>query len=337
MKKRPTEEMVELLKRAGSMNYETAIAAQRELAKALTLPLKQGVLKGDILAGIFEPIEFAPGTSVEFPLDFLSPGSEKDYVAYTIPAQGKIPYRQVEGDYVMVPTYEVASSINWTLKYNRDARWDIVGRAMQVLEASFIRKDNQDGWHTILAAGVNRNLIVYDDAAPQGLFTKRLVALAKTIMRRNAGGNSTSINQGRLTDLYVSPESLEDVRSWDLTQVDDFTRREIFIMDGQEPTGEPSLVRIFGVTLHDIDEFGVGQEFQTYYSNILGGTLPTNKTEIMVGLDLKHDDCFVKPIRQPVELFEDPMLHRERQAGLYGWGEHGFAALDGRRVLLLAA
>lgn len=337
MKKRPTEEMVELLKRAGSMNYETAIAAQRELAKALTLPLKQGVLKGDILAGIFEPIEFAPGTSVEFPLDLLSPGSEKDYVAYTIPAQGKIPYRQVEGDYVMVPTYEVASSINWTLKYNRDARWDIVGRAMQVLEASFIRKDNQDGWHTILAAGANRALVVYDDAAPSGYFTKRLVALSKTIMRRNAGGNSTSINQGRLTDMYVSPEALEDIRSWDLTQVDDFTRREIFIMDGDEPTGEPSVVRIFGVNLHDIDEFGVGQEFQTYYQNVLGGTLPPNKTEIIVGLDLKHDDCFVKPIRQNVELFEDQMLHRERQAGLYGWGEHGFSCLDSRRILLLSA
>lgn len=337
MKKRPSEEMNELLRRAGSMDYQTAVAAQHELAIALTLPLKQGVLKGDITAKIFDPIEFPPGTAVEFPLDFLSPGSEKDFVAYTIPAQGRIPERHVEGDYVMVPTYEVASSIDWTLKYNRDARWDIVARAMQVLEASFVRKDNQDAWHTILAAGVNRNLVVYDDQAPTSMFTKRLVALSKTIMRRNAGGNSTSINQGHLTDLYMSPEGLEDVRSWDLTQVDDFTRREIFVMDGDEPTGEPSVVRIFGVNLHDIDEFGVGQEFQVYYQNVLGGTIPTNKTEIMVGLDLKHDDCFVRPIRQPVSLFEDAMMHRQRRAGLYGWGEGGWGSLDGRRTLILAA
>lgn len=336
MKQVPTPEMNELLKRAGSMNYEVAVAAQKELAIALTLPLKQGVLKGSITANIFDAIEFQPGTSVEFPLDFLSPGTEKDFVAYTIPAQGRIPERHVEGDYIMVPTYEVASSIDWTLKYNRDARWDIVGRAMQVLEASFIRKDNQDAWHTILAAVVNRNLIVYDDQASAGLFTKRLVALSKTIMRRNAGGNSTSINQGRLTDMYVSPESLEDVRSWDLTQIDDFSRREIFLDEGKEPTGEPSIIRIFGVNLHDIDEFGVGQEFQVYYQNVLGGTLPSNKTEVSVGLDLKHDDCFVRPIRQQVELYEDPLFHRQRRAGMYGFGEGGWSLLDGRRALGIA-
>lgn len=337
MKNRPTEEMNELLRRAGSMNHEVAVAAQRELAKALTLPLKQGVMKGDITAGIFEPIEFAPGTAVEFPLDFLSPGTEKYFVAYTIPAQGRIPERHVEGDYLMVPTYETAASIDWTLKYNRDARWDVVGRAMQVLEASFTRKDNQDAWHTLLAAAVNRNLVVYDDAAAAGLFTKRLVALSKTIMRRNAGGNSTSIYQGHLTDLYLSPESLEDVRSWDLTQVDDFTRREIFIQDGSGLTGEPSLVRIFGVNLHDIDEFGVGQEFQVYYQNVLGGTMPAGKQEILIGLDLKHDDSFVNPIRQPAEIFEDPTFHRQRRAGLYAWKEAGWAVCDGRRVLCLAA
>jgi hypothetical protein len=91
----------------------------------------------------------------------------------------------------MVPTYDVGASIDWALKYSRDARWDVVGRAMQVLEAMFVRKANDDGWHTILAAGVGRNLVVYDDAATAGLFTKRLVALMKTVMRRNAGGNST--------------------------------------------------------------------------------------------------------------------------------------------------
>jgi hypothetical protein len=142
--KTPTPEMVDLLKKSGSNNYEVACAAQVELAKALTLPLRQGIVNGDIVSNIFETVNFAPGTSVEFPLDFLAPGTEKDFVAYTIPAQGKIPERSVEGDYVMVPTYEVGASIDFSLRYARDARWDIIGRAMQVLEASFVRKMNSD-------------------------------------------------------------------------------------------------------------------------------------------------------------------------------------------------
>lgn len=332
---RPTPEMNELLKRSGSNNYEVACASQRELAVALTLPLRQGVLKGDILAGIYEPVAFEPGAAVEFPLDFLAPGSEKDFIAYTIPGQGKIPERHVEGDFVMVPTYETASSIDFALKYLRDARWDVMGRAMQVLEASFVRKQNQDGWRTILASGVGRALVVYDDNAPKGLFSKRLVALGKTVMRRFAGGNSTSVNRGKLTDMYLSPEGLEDIRSWDLTQVDDFTRREIFLNAGGE-LGEDSLTRIFGVNLHDIDEMGVNQEFQNYFTNVLGGTMPSNKQEILVGLDLSKDDCFVQPVRQELEMFEDPTFHRQRRGGFYGWMEAGYCALDSRRSLVLS-
>ena len=330
--KKPTPEMNDLLKRSGSHQYEVAVAAQRELAKALTLPLRQGVLKGDIITGIFEPINFAPGTTTEFPLDFLAPGTEQDYIAYSIPNTGRIPEKHVEGDYVMVPTYDVGASIDWSLKYSRDARWDIVGRAMQVLEGMFVRKANDDGWNVLMAAGVGRNLVPYDDAATPGLFTKRLVALMKTIMRRQAGGNSTSVNKGKLTDLYISPESLEDIRSWDLTQIDEFTRREIFLAGGDE--GDESLTRIFGVNLHDIDEFGVGQVYQNYYLNVLGASLPASKTELVVALDLSKEDSFVMPVRAEVEVFEDPTFHRMRRAGLYGWGEHGFSVLDSRRVLL---
>lgn len=328
--KKPTPEMNALLRRAGSNDYEIAKAAQHEVAMALTLPLKQGVLKGDIIGGIFEPIKFEPGTSVEFPLDFLSPGTEKDFIAYTIPNVGRIPERHVEGDYVMVPTYDIGASIDWALKYSRDARWDVVGRAMQVMEGMFVRKSNDDGWHTILAAGVGRNLVTYDDESTSGLFTKRLVSLMRTVMRRNAGGNSTSLNRGHLTDLYMSPESVEDIRSWDLTQIDDVTRREIFVANG-EPG---SLTRIFGVNIHDIDELGVAQDYENYFVNVLGGSLPSDKQEIVVGLDLKNRDSFVMPIRAELEVFEDPTFHRQRRAGIYGTQEHGFSSLDGRRVLL---
>lgn len=328
-RKEITPEMDQLLRGTTAHEPEKARASLRELSKALTLPLRQGVMKGDIIAGIFEPIDFKNGGATEFPLDFLSPGSEKNFVAYTIPNVGRLPERHIEGDYVMVPTYDVGATIDWALKYARDARWDVVGRALQVLEASFVRKANADGWHTLLAAGKGRNLSVYDNLATVGLFTKRLVQLMKNIMRRNAGGNSTSLNRGKLTDLYLSPEALDDIRSWDLTQVDDVTRRQIFLA-GEEG----GLTRIFNVNLHDLDEFGVAQEFQLYFTDTLGGSMPGSKEEIVVGLDLQNRDSFVMPVRAEVEIFEDLTFHRQRRAGMYGWGEHGFSVLDSRRVLI---
>jgi hypothetical protein len=330
----PTPELTDLLVRSGSLNKEEALAANAEFAKALELPLRQGILNGDILDGIFEPITLNQGATPEFPLDFLAPGTEKDFVAYTIPNHGYIPERHVEGDYVMVPTYDIGASIDYLLKYARDARWDVVGRAMEVMEAQFVKKMNDDGWHTLLAAGVDRNIVVYDSDAAPGQFTKRLVSLMKTVMRRNGGGNSASNNRGILTDLFVSPEAMEDIRNWGVDQVDEVTRREIYV------AADGSINRVFGVNLHDLDELGEGQEYQLFYSNVLNGTLPENysgsddKVELVVGLDMRKRDSFIMPIREQVQIFEDDTLHRQKRAGFYGWAEQGFAVLDNRRVLL---
>ena len=324
----PTPEMNQLLSRAGSLQREESLAATSELAKALELPLRQGVMSGNILGDIFAALTLQPGATAEFPLDFLAPGTEKEFVAFTIPNHGRIPERHVEGDYVMVPTYDVGASIDWLLKYARDARWDVVGRAMDVLQGQFVKKMNDDGWHTLLSAGADRNILIYDGDASSGMFSKRLVSLLKVVMRRNGGGNSTSINRGELTDLYVSPEGHEDIRNWGVDEVDPITRRDLIVGEGG------LLVRIFQVNLHTLDELGEGQEYQNFYTTDLSGTMPAGKNEIVVGLDLRNRDSFVMPVRAPVQVFEDDTLHRQRRAGMYGWAEHGFAALDTRRVLL---
>lgn len=325
---KPSDQVIELIARSGDMDQNVAFAAQRELAKALQEPLRQGVLVGDVVRGIYQSMVMAPGATIEFPLDLLAPGEEDDFVAYTNPGNGRIAERQVEGDYVMVPTYGIASAIDWLLRYAREARWDIVGRAMQVLEASFVKKINDDGWHTLLSAAADRNILVYDADASAGQFTKRLVSLMKTIMRRNGGGNTASLRRGRLTDIFFSPEALEDIRNWGLDQVDEITRREIYLAN------DGGITRIFGVNLHDLDEFGENQEYQEFFTNDLGGSIQGNDLELVVGLDMQSNDSFLMPIKQEVQIFDDPTLHRQQRAGVYGWSEMGFAVLDNRRVIL---
>ena len=329
---RPSDEFIALLRKSGDADVNVASAAQREFAKALELPLRKGVLVGNILGNIFETVNVEPGSSTEYPLDLISPGLEGEHIAYTNPGHGRIPERTVEGDYVMIPTYSIASSVDYLLRYAREARWDIAGRAMQVMEAGFTKKMNDDGWHTLLAAGVDRNVLVFDGDATAGLFSKRLVSLMQTVMRRNSGGNSASVGRGRLTDMYVSPEALEDIRNWGLDQVDEVTRREIY----SAPEGGAPITRIFGVNLHDLDELGEGQEYQTFVTsaNGLNGSLQASDLELVVGLDQSTNDSFVMPMKQQLQVFEDPTLHRQQRAGYYGWAELGFGVLDNRRVIL---
>lgn len=324
-----TPEMTELLKASGSADPNIASPSQAQLAKALELPLRKGIMSGDITSGIFEAIPVMGNSTAEFPLDFLAPGTEKEFTAYSIPNHGYIPQKHIEGDYIMVPTFDTGNSIDWNLKYARDARWDIVGKAMRTFRDGFVKKINDDSWHTIITAAADRNIVVLDSDAATGQFTKRLVSLMKLVMRRNGGGNSTSINRGKLTDLYVSPEASEDVRNWNVDQVDEITRREIFVAEGDN-----AINRIFGINLHDLDELGEGQEYQLFYEDELGGALPAGDVELVVGLDLRNRDSFVMPVREEVQMFEDPTLHRQRRAGVYGWMEAGYAVLDNRRVIL---
>jgi hypothetical protein len=327
-RERPSDEFLNLLRKSGDSDKGVAISAQREIAKALETPLRKGIQYGDVVTGIFEAMPMEPGASPEFPLDLLAPGTELEHVAFTNPGHGRIPERSVESDYVMIHTYGITSSIDFLLKYAREANWNVLGRATEVMEASFVKKINDDGWHTLLAAAVDRNISVYDADAADGQFTKRLLSLMKIVMRRNGGGNSVT-SKGRLTDAYMSPEGIEDVRNWGIDQLDDTSRREVYVATDNGT----ALTRIMGVNLHDLFEFGDGQEYQDYFISDLGGSLSSGDVELVIGLDQSANDSFIMPMKREVEIFEDETLHRHQRQGYYGWAELGFGVLDNRRVI----
>lgn len=323
-----TQEMISLLRKAGDSNEHIATAAAKEIAVALEEPLREGVLSGDILFDIFERKVFMPGQSIEYALDFIAPGTEKEYVAYTIPSHGRLPEKHVEGSLVTVNTYDVGAAIDTRLKFIREARWDVVARMLSVLESMHIAKNNLDAWSILIGAAYDRNIMVFDADALQGQFTTRLVSLMKLGMARNAGGNSTSVGrQGVMTDLFLSLEAAEDMRSWGVDQVDEVTRREIFL------SGDGHLSRVFQVNLHPLYEFGVGRVYNQLFLQSFGGSLAANDVELVIGLDLKNKDSFVNPVKEELQIHEDPTLHRQRRFGLYSWTEHSWAVLDNRRVI----
>lgn len=323
--KRPDESVINLIRKAGDMDKGTAIAAQDNLAKALTTPLRKGIVYVSTIEGIYSPSPVEAGASTEFPLDLYAPGEEDQFIAYTNPGHGRIPERAVQGDYVTVPTYGITSSIDMLLRYAREAKWDVVGRAMQVMKAGFVKKMSDDGWQTLLAAAVDRNILVYDPDAAVGQLTKRVISLLKTAMKRQSGGYG--MGAGRLTDIYMSPEALEEIRNWGVDQLDDTSRREIH-------TAEGSQTRLFGVNLHDLFELGSGNQYQNYFTSSLSGTFPGSDVELLVGLDLSSTDSFYMPTKQELQVFADDAMHRHQRMGWYAWAELGFAVMDTRRVIL---
>jgi hypothetical protein len=145
---------------------------------------------------------------------------------------------------------------------------------------------------------------------------------------RNGGGNTTSRNRRRLTDLYVSIEAIGNVGEWNVDQIPETERSRIF----QSPDSET--LNILNVNIHGLAELGVGQEYQLFYSTELAGVLPAGDTEIVIGVNQSSERSFVMPITDEIRIFPDPYMHREGLAGLYGRGALGFAVLDNRDVVL---
>lgn len=328
-----TEQERQLLRDSCSKDRKVAEAALEQIAVALELPLREGVLPGDIVTPIYEAVPVENGrSSAEFPLHYMQPGTEDQYVGFTVPTYGMIPQKLISGDYVNIPIVDIAGNVDWDNRYAKDARWDVATDALQNLRQQIVKKKNDMGWHTIIAAGADRGVLVADADAAQGQFTTRLISLLKTVVRRNGGGNSSSINRSILSDLFVSPEALEDMRSWNVDQIDEFTRREIF-------TSRDGVInRIFNVNIHDIDELGEGQEYQNFFTDVLGVTMPTaggsQDVEIVVGLDLvSRNKAFVMPVAEQLNIVTDTRV-RHRQTGLIGFESVGFGVLDTRAVII---
>lgn len=309
----------EMLRSCASDNEEEMIKHRLALAQVFNQVLRQGVLEPDLLGGIYTQVMLDKDVEAKFPIDLYPVNKDGFYKAFVIPQEGKIPTQPVEGDEIIVPVYKIGNSIDWSIDFSRDARWDIINRAMEVYNNGFIQKINDDGWHCLLkAADVNTN--ISDSSATSGVLTKRLITGMQVGIKRLTGGRGS-----KLTDIWVSPEGLADIRNFDNTALDDVTLRNLLI-GGDVPA-------LFGVKLHEIEEFGYGQEYQEYVTSTLSHALTTGDEELCVGFDLKTRDSFMMPIRANLETFDDPALHRKGRQGVYGWMRLGFGALDSRRVL----
>tara|TARA_R110002126_G_C10490983_1_gene504877 strand:- start:121307 stop:122335 length:1029 start_codon:yes stop_codon:yes gene_type:complete len=339
MYEKQNEQTLDLLRAMADRDQRKAEAARKAFAAELVAPLRRGIFDADNLGDIYTPQVIPYGATASYPLDFVRPGDEDSYTAYTLAEQGRLPERRVEASEINVPTFKIGNSIDWDIKFMKEARWDVVKRALAVFEAGFVRKINSDGWRTVLAAAADRGLVVeasgtaaftgssscLTTAPNPGEFTKELVSRLHTAMTRGAGGNG---NGGRLTDLYLSLEAMECVRAWDASRIDEFTRREIFT------SADKGLAQIYGVIMHSMTEFGQDQEYDAFLETVLSLAKPGGTEQFCVGLDLSADDSFVMPIKEELEVYDDDALTRFQRMGVFGWMRHGFACLDNRRVLL---
>jgi hypothetical protein len=196
-------------------------------AASLSIPILKSIPVQSSVRNIFQVDVLPAGSLPEYPIDL-----NDIETAVVMPRLGAVPYNMVVGDSIIIPTYEVANSVEWKLSFVRDGRFNIVERALERLAESFVKLEEEDGWKVIRASVDSNNTITA--AAADGL-TKDAFNDLITYM------TATGITP---TDIYVSPNRAKDIRTWTYTTLDPVTQREIFQAGG--------LNSIWNVQLHEL-------------------------------------------------------------------------------------
>lgn len=337
-----SDQLANLLRATASENPVERTKAVSQFFDFVQLPIRDAVWDGDNTGNIFARRQIPAGVSPEFPVAPIAPGQQPDFYAYTHTGKGMPSRLEVVGDVVYLPSIESRNEINWARKYARDARWDVISYFLDRLAQSFVYKRNANAWHTILKAAADRGLVVFDSAANEGQLSKRLFSLYKCAMVRNGGGNMSSVGRGRATDLFVSCEGKEEIYNWNLAEVPDSVRAQLYSQSGNDT----DMLDVAGVKVHTMVEFGVGQEYQTYYTSTLSGALAPSgagggahghdDVELAIGIDAANKDSFVWADIEMLQVYDNPLLHPEGRGGAYGHECYSIGVLDNRRVVALS-
>lgn len=195
-----------------------ATASDAELRSAfaatLAVPVLRAIPPQTSVRGIFAVDNIPAGALAEYPIDM-----DNITDAVVMPRLGAVPQNIVVGDSLIVPTFEVANSVEWKLSFVRDGRYNIVERALEKLAESFIRAEETAGWATIRGAIDSSNTLTTTET------NLTLKLFNDLITEFTAVGYVPEV-------IYCSPRRAKDIRNWTTTQVDMFTQREIFQAGG---------------------------------------------------------------------------------------------------------
>ena len=347
IKLKNTPEQVELVKAIGSRDVAVAREATEAFAAFIGPVVSKVLLQAGTASAIYSDAPYDEDDNPSLPLDLYYNQSQDYVTTWSQTVAGGLPSSTVEGFSEMkISTYRLDSAVSFLKRYARRGRLDVVSKAVERMSNEVLVKQERNAWAVVLKAlaearSNNADHIV--DAATAGTLQlvdlSNLMTLVKRINTSYAGGTTTDTYG--LTDLFLSPEIMGQVRELAFNPIGgtvnketapNTVREEIFRNAG---AGE-----IFGVTLHQLVELGVGQKYNTLFASLVtanGGVANTAK-QILVGVDLTKES-FIRPVARQAEsggtftvLPDDQFVTRNEKTGFYGFLEEGRVCIDGRAV-----
>jgi hypothetical protein len=362
-----TPEQVELVKAMGSSNKVQALEAQDAFAAFIAPVIQEVLLQAGTATAIYEDMSYDEDDSPSIPVDLYYGEPEGTFSVWQQTVAGGLPTQQI-GSFqeIKVSTYTLDSAISFDKRYVRKCRLDVVARGLERLSNDVLLKQERNAWYVVLkmladaqTKSVNHAFRAQTSSVFQIDDINKAITLLKRLNAAYTGGTPIG-NEGRgLTDLYVSPEIMEQIRGFAYNPVNttqaaggstsipltDSVRERIFNAAG--------MTDIWGVTLHELLELGIDRKYNVLFDQIANANgrvfsqpdgvsaanvFDSSSDQILIGLD-RSRRSFIRTLAVNAETGgsfnlrpDDQFLARSGKVGFYGGLEEGRVALDARAV-----
>jgi hypothetical protein len=356
---KPNKETIEIFKAVASNDKTKSMQAQEALAAVIGPMIEQVLPLYASSAQIFKDFRYDPATNPTLPLDMFEDAGINTVRVWSQATPGGAPSSEVKpvGDYKF-DSYRLLSAVSAKKKTARDGQVDMLAKMVERMAQEILRDQELNAWAVLLKSAAEATL-ANGDAQLIAATTANVLQLddfnrLKTAITRLHdawnGGTPAEIGRKGLTDLYLSPEMMEQIRAFAYQPMNtraypdnaestavalpDAVRAEIY-----RSGGAPS---IYGVVLHELLEFGVAKPYtilyDTYYTNTSPTTFANASEELVLGLDLSVD-AFIRPVASEVldemdvastvtTLVDDQWIARDEKFGFYTKVEEGRVVLD---------
>ena len=355
-----TPERVELVREMASNDRQKAYAAQEAFA-AYIRPAVETVINQKSTAGmIYTDQPFSKNDRPTIPLDLFVGTQEKHISIWAQQVAGGLATNLIQGlgEYTF-QVYRLDSAISFYNEHLKNANLSVLSMGLERMANEFIVRQERNAWIPILQslADASTNSIAHvQSAAVAGTFQlddlNTLFTKIDRIWASYAGGTpDASVGTG-LTDLFVSPEIIGQIRKFTYNPMN---TRGGYKSDGTESSNNsiplPDEMRmefykrngamsLYDVELHKLLELGKGAKYNTLFDSFYSGSFNPATQEILVGADLSRN-VFLRPVitdddnggGQLVLRPDDQFVARNEKVGFYGKMSEGRLVLDNRALV----
>ena len=360
-----TPEQVELVKAMASRNKAVAYEAQVALAEFIGPVLAEVLNQAPTVSNLFQSLQFNADDNPSIPLDLYYNISDEDYVqVYSQSHAGGLPTNQVlpTASELKLATYSLDTAVSFDRRYAAKSRMDVVSKTFTRVAQEILIKQETTSATLLMTAVANATTNGKAHVQTNNVANKftlsdmnDLLTLAKRINTSFIGGTPTTRTRG-LTDLVVSPEIVQDIRSMAYNAInskdadnsapggtDGLAAPDELRMDIFRNAGIPEF---YGLGIMEINELGKSQKFNTLFDTAAGSTTYTDgggsitfntaTDDFVLGVD-RAKDSLIRAVAvdedSPSEfnlIADDQYSIRQNKIGYFGSIEEGRVVLDNR-------